>query len=108
MFKHLTIKSRLVFVIAFLAAELVTGAVIGIHNLGVANAELKNLYDNRLSALGQLSRVMQLNTSNQLAVATAINAGDSARRDALLASVEANGAAIVQLWKAYEQTDMSS
>ena len=108
MFKHLTIKSRLVFVIAFLAAELVTGAVIGIHNLGVANAELKNLYDNRLSALGQLSRVMQLNTSNQLAVATAINVGDSARRDALLASVEANGAAIVQLWKAYEQTDMTS
>ena len=29
MFKHLSIKSRLIFVIAFLAVELIAGAVIG-------------------------------------------------------------------------------
>ena len=40
MFKHLSIKSRLIFVIAFLAVELIAGAVIGIYNLGTANAEL--------------------------------------------------------------------
>jgi len=41
MLKNVTIKSRLIFVIAFLAAELVVGAVIGIYNLGVANGSTR-------------------------------------------------------------------
>ncbi|SFC54351.1 methyl-accepting chemotaxis protein [Massilia yuzhufengensis] len=108
MFKHLTIKSRLVFVIAFLAAELVAGAVIGIYNLGAANAELKNLYDNRLVALGQLSRVMQLITTNQLLVAKASHVTDSAQRVALVQEVDTNIAAATATWKAYEQTELTA
>ena len=108
MFKHLTIKTRLVFVIAFLAAELVTGAVIGIYNLAAANAELKNLYDNRLVALGQLSRVMQLITTNQLIVGKAADASDTAARSALLSEVEANVAKATATWKAYEQTELTT
>jgi len=107
MFKHLTIKSRLIFVIAFLAAELVARAVLGIYDLSVANAELKNLYDNRLVALGQLSRVMQLITTNQLIVAKATHVSDSAQRGALLSEVEANVAAATSTWKAYEQTELT-
>ena len=105
MFKHITIKTRLIFVIAFLAAELIVGAVVGIVNLGTANAELKNLYDNRLVAQGQLSRVMQLITANQLIVAKAANVADAAQRDALLAEVDANIASVSASWKAYEDTD---
>ncbi|GAB3391831.1 methyl-accepting chemotaxis protein [Massilia agri] len=105
MFKHLTIKTRLIFVIAFLAAELIVGAVVGIVNLGVANGELKNLYDNRLMSMTHLSRVMQLITANQLIVAKAANVSDAAQRDAMLTEVEANIAAVSASWKAYEDTE---
>ena len=108
MFKNLTIKTRLIFVIAFLAAELIVGAVVGIVNLGVANAELKNLYDNRLMSMTHLSRVMQLITANQLIVAKAANVTDAAQRDAMLAEVEANVASVSASWKAYEDTEETS
>lgn len=45
-------ETRLIFVIVFLTAELVAGAVIGLCNLCTAIAELKNLDDNCLVALG--------------------------------------------------------
>ena len=108
MFKHLTIKTRLVFVIAFLAVELVAGAVIGIYNLAAANAELKNLYDTRLVALGQLNRVMQLLATNQLLLARSTHVSDSAQRGALLSQVEANISAASATWKAYEQTELTT
>ncbi|KFI08635.1 methyl-accepting chemotaxis protein [Massilia sp. BSC265] len=108
MFKHLTIKTRLVFVIAFLAAELVAGAVVGLYNLAVANAELKSLHDNRVVALGQLSRVMQLVTLNQLLVAKAAPQEDSGKRNAILSEVDANLAEVSSTWKAYEQTELTS
>ncbi|NNG23690.1 methyl-accepting chemotaxis protein [Telluria aromaticivorans] len=107
MFKNLTIKSRLIFVISLLAAELAVGAVIGIYNLSKANAELKNLYDNRLVALGQLSHVMQLITTNQLLVAKAVGISDSAQRSALVQQVDTNIAAVSSTWKAYEQTELT-
>ncbi|MCD2519225.1 methyl-accepting chemotaxis protein [Massilia sp. G4R7] len=108
MFKHITIKTRLIFVIAFLAAELIIGATVGIVNLGTANAELKNLYDNRLVALGQISRVVQLITTNQMNVAKAVSATDAAQRDALLAEVDSNIGVVTTTWKAYEATELTA
>ncbi len=108
MFKHLSIKARLIFVIAFLAAELVVGAVVGIVNLGMANGELKNLYDNRLVALGQLSQVMQLITTNQMNVAKAVSTADAQQRDALLAEVDTNIGVVTTTWKAYEATELTA
>ena len=108
MFKHITIKTRLIFVIAFLAAELIVGAVVGIVNLGTANAELKNLYDNRLVALSQISRVMQLITASQMNVAKAVSAPEAAQRDALLAEIDANMGAVSSTWKAYEATELTT
>ena len=107
MFKTLSIKTRLVFVIAFLAAELVAGAAIGIYNLGAANAELKSLHDNRVVPAGQLSRVMQLVTTNQLLVGKAADASDSAQRDAYLTQVDANVVEASATWKTYAQTRMT-
>ena len=107
MFKHLSIKSRLIFVIAFLAVELVAGAVIGIYNLGIANAELKQMYDNRLVGLGQVGQVTQLITANQLAVAKAVNLEDAGLRGAAMNTIDANLAALDKVWDQYRQKDMS-
>ncbi|MBQ5965783.1 methyl-accepting chemotaxis protein [Massilia sp. ZL223] len=106
MFKHLSIKSRLVFVIGFLAVELIAGAVIGLVNLGVANAELKQMYDQRLVALGRVGQVIQLVTTNQLNVAKAISIEDAGVRTALMNEVDANASLITRLWDEYKASDL--
>ncbi|MBD8565121.1 MCP four helix bundle domain-containing protein [Oxalobacteraceae sp. CFBP 8763] len=107
MFKHLSIKSRLIFVIAFLAVELIAGAVIGIYNLGTANAELKQMYDRRLVGLSQAGEVTQLITANQLAVAKAVNLEDAGQRRAAMDTVAATSATITKLWGEFTQIPMS-
>ena len=107
MFKNLSIKSRLIFVIAFLAVELVAGAVIGIYNLGIANTELKRMYDHRLVGLGQVGQVNQLITTNQLTIAKAVNLEDGGQRNAALESVNANIAAISKILESYGKMPMS-
>jgi len=107
MFKHLSIKSRLVFVIAFLAVELVAGAVIGIYNLGVANTELKQMYDHRLVGLNQVGQVTQLITANQLAVAKAVSMEDAGQRAAAMNAIDANVATVDKLWDSYKAMDLN-
>jgi len=107
MFKHLSIKSRLIFVIAFLAVELIAGAVIGIYNLGVANAELKQMYDHRLVGLSHVGQVTQLVTANQLAVAKAVSLEDGGKRNAALETVDANIAVISKILDSYRQMPMN-
>jgi methyl-accepting chemotaxis protein len=107
MFKHLSIKSRLIFVIAFLAVELIAGAVIGIYNLGTANAELKQMYDRRLVGLSQAGEVTQLITANQLTVAKAVTLEDAAQRSAAMDTVQATSATINKLWGEFTQIPMS-
>ena len=107
MFKHLSIKSRLIFVIAFLAVELIAGAVIGIYNLGTANAELKQMYDRRLVGLSQAGEVTQLITANQLTVAKAVTLTDPGQRSAAMDTVTATSATINKLWGEFTQIPMS-
>ena len=106
MFKNFSIKSRLIFVIAFLAVELVAGAVIGIYNLGIANTELKQMYDHRLVGLGQVGQVTQLITTNQLTIAKAVTLEDGGQRSAALQSVDANIAVISKILDSYRQMPM--
>ena len=107
MFKNLSIKSRLIFVIAFLAVELVAGAVIGIYNLGIANTELKQMYDHRLVGLSQVGQVTQLITTNQLTIAKAVTLEDGGQRGAALQSVDANIAVISKILDSYRQMPMN-
>jgi methyl-accepting chemotaxis protein-1 (serine sensor receptor) len=108
MLKNLSIKSRLIFVIGFLAVELIAGAVIGIYNLGTANAELKQMYDKRLMSLSQVGNVVQLITTNQLNVAKAVVVEDAALRTSLMAEVDANAARITKFWDEFKAGQLSS
>ncbi|MEX5744073.1 methyl-accepting chemotaxis protein [Massilia sp. X63] len=107
MLKNLTIKTRLILVISFLAAELVIGAVIGLVNLNTANAELRNLHDNRVVSVNELGRVLQLITANQLLVATSTDVADPGKRSALMDKVDANIAAVNAAWKSYAATSQT-
>lgn len=106
MLNNLTIRTRLVFVIAFLAVELITGAAIGIYNLGTANDRIESIYQDRLVALGQLDKVVRLLNLNQLGVATAISATD-AEVPRLMNEIDANIDQITATWKSFRETGMT-
>ncbi|GAB3546901.1 methyl-accepting chemotaxis protein [Noviherbaspirillum agri] len=103
MFKNLTIKTRLVFVIGFLSLQLIVGGIIGIVNLGLANDAMKSLYDNRLVALGQLDQVVRMLTINQLAVARSLS-DEPANTVRHMDEVDANIERINKVWSEYMAT----
>jgi methyl-accepting chemotaxis protein-1 (serine sensor receptor) len=103
---RLSIKIRLLLVIALLGMELVIGAVVGLFSLDQANDELQSLYSDRLVRLGQLDQVVRRLNRNQFNAAEALtaDAGDIA---ALLADIDRNKAVIAEQWKAYSSAAMA-
>jgi methyl-accepting chemotaxis protein-1 (serine sensor receptor) len=106
MFKNLTIKTRLIFVILLLGLELIVGAVVGLVSLDHANADLRSMYEDRLVCLGQLDKVVRALGENQLALAEALTA-DEAGVAPLLEGVERNKQLIDEQWRAYVATDLT-
>ncbi len=100
MFKNVTIKSRLLFVIGFLSLLLIASGILGICSLASTNASLKTLYENRLIPMGQLGEVVRLIDSNRMAVAESMN-GDPAVVAPKMAEVEKGIAMVGKNWDAY-------
>jgi len=100
MLKNITIKSRLIFVLAFLCLQLVVGGVIGIVSLKFANDDMETLYQDRLVAISELNSVAGLMNRNQILLARAMTA-DSAKVGGLMSELEANRKQADALWAAY-------
>jgi methyl-accepting chemotaxis protein len=100
MLQNITIKSRLVFVLAFLCLQLVVGGVIGIVSLKFANDDMEMLYHERLVAIGEINGVAALMNRNQILLARAMTV-DSAKVDGLMSELEANRKQADALWAAY-------
>ena len=105
MFKNITIKTRLIIVIGFLAIELVAGFAVGILNLEKSNDAMKDMYDNNLVALSQLNAVERAVMLNQILVAKAISTGMPPAP--ILEQIDANTAIADKAWQAYAATTMS-
>jgi methyl-accepting chemotaxis protein len=104
MFKNISIKTRLIFVIGFLAVELIAGFAVGILNLEKSNDAMKSMYDDRLVALSQLGDVERAVMLNQILVAKAIQNSTSVAP--ILEQIEGNIAMANKSWQAYEATKM--
>ena len=72
MLKNLSIKSRLIFVIAFLSVLLVGIGIMGLASLNNTNASLKSVYEDQVAALGRLERVSALINKNQILVGASV------------------------------------
>ena len=103
MLKNITIKTRLIFVIALLGVELIVGAAVGLVSLGQANGRMQAMYADRLVCLGQLDKIVRALNLNQLALARALTA-DAGKVPDLLAEIERNDATIAAQWKDYGAT----
>ena len=71
MFKNLTIKTRLVFVIGLLCLTSLAVGLFGLRSLARADDALDTVYHDRLVAMGQLSEVLTLIQQNQNALSKA-------------------------------------
>jgi methyl-accepting chemotaxis protein-1 (serine sensor receptor) len=104
--KNLTIKTRLIFVLSFLALQLIAGAVIGLSSLSTANGTMQTMYDDRLVALGKLDQVMRLLNRNQTLLASALTLQGPQQAE-LLAQVDENKAVVSREWQDYRATRLT-
>lgn len=69
MFKNLTIKSRLIFVLSLLSALLLGIGYTGLYGMAQSNNSLQTVYEDHLVALGQVSTIRSLSACRQLPAA---------------------------------------
>jgi methyl-accepting chemotaxis protein len=103
MLNNISIKARLIFVMALMCVQLAVVAAVGVINLQTTNASVKTLYEDRLIAMGQLDRVVRLMNENQLTIASALTA-DPATFNARMDEVDARIAKISTVWNEYLAT----
>jgi methyl-accepting chemotaxis protein len=107
MFKNITIKARLIFVISLLGTELVAGAAIGLFSLDQANKDIHSLYENQVVCLGQLDHVIRGMNLNQINLSNALTASPN-QIPAILSDIKRNSDFIEKEWKAYSTSDMTA
>ncbi len=74
MFRNLSIKSRLVFVIGFLSLLLTGNGIVGTTSLSTANDSLKTMFEDQLLPMQQVSQIARLIGDNQMGEMTQQNA----------------------------------
>ncbi|WLI88217.1 methyl-accepting chemotaxis protein [Massilia sp. R2A-15] len=103
MFKNLSIKTRLIFVIALLSLASLAIGLAGLRDLNATNEALKTVYNDRLVALGQLSEVLSLIQQNQNALSKAAS-GQPDQLPAAIDDVEKRIGVISAKWGEYMAT----
>lgn len=98
--KNVTIRFRLIFVIAFLSMQLLVGGMIGIVSLGFANDSIKSMYDDRLVSLGKLDQIVRLLSESQLVISKTI-AGGMADVGEEMDQVDATLKRVDAMWQEY-------
>src|SRR5688572_15017509 len=106
MLSRLTIKSRLILLVALLSSLMCLLGVGAIFALGNAAASLRTVYNDRLVPMGQLDRVIRLVNRNQLSLSTAFINGPGSYAESLKAVQEAEQEAMRE-WRAYSATWMT-
>ena len=106
MLNNLTIKTRLVAVLAILSLMMTVIGIAGITSLSNSNESLKTVYEDRLVALGQLQDMIRSMNRNQLSMANAA-LSDAAALPEMVKEVEHDRAQAEQIWKAYIATQMT-
>jgi methyl-accepting chemotaxis protein-1 (serine sensor receptor) len=102
MFNNISIKARLIFLTALLGTVAIVVGVTGLGSLRDTNASLQTVYNDRLIALADLSRVLSLMQQNQNALLRAALAGTDSR--AAVEEVEGRIKDISDQWAKYMAT----
>ena len=104
MFKNLTIKSRLIFILSFLVVFLLGIEMLGLFGMSKANDGLKTVYEDRVIPLGQLGHIESLLQESRLAIAVALVTPTPEVIDNNTATFEKNVKEINKTWEEYMAT----
>ena len=107
MFKNLTIKSRLIFVLGFMSALLLGIGLFGLYGMSKANDGLRTVYEDRTIALGQLDTIVRRLTLNRLANANAIMTPTPENIQKFTTEIDSNIEVINKTWDAYMATTLT-
>ena len=103
MFKNLSIKARLIFVVGFLSALLAIFGTTSLVRLGQTNTAFKSLYEDRLVCLVQLGQVAEVVTLGRTSISTAI-VGDSGQIDNDMVTLAKKLKEGEKVWQDYSST----
>ncbi|HJV84135.1 MAG TPA: methyl-accepting chemotaxis protein [Noviherbaspirillum sp.] len=106
MLSNLTLKMRIIAVIAFLSLELIIGGLVGIISLGNANTSMKTIYDDRLVCLGQLDEIVRLLNRSEMAMGKALT-GDPAKMAPAAGEIRGDIDQADKIWTKYRATYLS-
>ena len=106
MFKHLSIKFRLIFVIAFLSIGLLGIGMLGLAGMSKTNDGLRDVYQNRAIPLGQLKQIELLLQQNRFTLTVYLVAPRPEVLSNNTARIENNIAEVAQILDAYRATDL--
>lgn len=104
MFKNLTIKTRLVFILSFLVAFLLGIEMLGLFGISKANDGLKTVYEDNVIPVRQLEHVASLLQQNRLLIAAAMVTPTPEVIDNHTAILEKNVKEITRTWEGYMAT----
>src|SRR6185437_13497100 len=103
MLKNLSIKIRLISVIALLSLIMLAIGLGGLSSLSTVNASLKTVYEDRVVALGQLDTVARKMLLNQYLAAQA-DSGDPSKTAAVADQIDKGLADMAKTWDEYMAT----
>jgi methyl-accepting chemotaxis protein len=104
MFKNLTIKSRLIFIIGLLSVFLTSIGILGLYGISHSNEGLRSVYEDRTVALGQLDTIIRALLRNRIAVNNSLLFPSDENVKNQLEKMAENKALIDKNWDAYMAT----
>ncbi len=104
MFKNLTIRSRLIFILSFLVVFLLAIEMLGLFGMSNAIGGLKTVYHDRAIPLKQVADIESLLLQNRLAITSALMMPTPEVIQSRTAAVEKDLEEMAQLWQAYIST----
>ncbi|SCX58793.1 Tar ligand binding domain-containing protein [Nitrosospira sp. Nsp1] len=107
MFKNLTIKSRLIFILSFLLIFVLGIQVVGLFGMSSAIDGLKTVYHDRAIPLSQVTHIESLLLHNRLAITSALVMPTPEIIETKTAMVEKNIGTITRTWEAYIATNLT-
>ena len=105
---NLKISTRLTLLIGILSMLLIGIGAIGLYGINKSNDALKTVFEDRTIPMGQIADINQLSLNNRLFIAGSLldPTPEEIARDT--AAIEANIAAIDQVWSAYMATVLTT
>ena len=101
MFKNLTIRSRLIFILSFLSLLLAVIGGLGMFGMSKSNDGLRTVYIDRTVALGQVSDIDTATSASRIAVNNAALFPSEENINRRVKAIAENEEKIVKIWAEY-------